>query len=58
MKVHYRGGFVSMFNELDTGKELCSWEPISFIEVDIGKELSSTPVSFFNEVDTGKEPSS
>ena len=34
-----RGGFVSFFNELDTGKELCSWKH----------------VSFFNEVDTVKE---
>ena len=31
-----RGGFVSFFNELDTGKELCSWQRVSFFnEVDI-----------------------
>ena len=41
MKFQYRGGFVSFFNELDIGKELCSL-PVSFFnEVDIVKELSS-----------------
>ena len=34
-----RGGFFSFFNELDTAKELFSWQH----------------VSFFNEVDTVKE---
>ena len=52
----FRKGFVSFFNKLDTGKELCSW-PVSFFnEVDTIKELSSKAlVSFFNEVDTIKK---